>query len=69
MMIMTIRSELDENIKIYEIEKNENIIALRAKTSQSHHLLINLIDHHHVFLIVLSITAECHFRAHELSTK
>ncbi len=68
-MIMTDRSKFDENKENYEIEKNENIIALRAKTKQSHHLLIIFIDHHHVFLIIFSITAECHFRVHELSAK
>jgi hypothetical protein len=66
---MTDRSEFDEDKENYEIEKNESIIALRARTKQSHHLLIIFIDHHHVSLIILSITAECHFRVHELSTK
>jgi hypothetical protein len=33
----------------YEIEKNESTFALRTKIKQSHHSLIILNDHHHVF--------------------
>jgi hypothetical protein len=41
------------------------------KNWSSFSLIITILldHHHHVSFIVLSITAECHFRAHELSTK